>query len=173
MNHKDIYKFFVLFILLSCSTHQLTRDMKPEVKVQFVLDEMINDSDTPGVQYIILNSNKILFEYYNGLAKLDNRSDLSVETTFNTFSVTKTFTALAILQLEEQGKPQQLVFEFSKDEQNQIRLDLESLRMRLERIPEEKVSEADAIEKRYSGLVDRTFPVAVEFLVPKSMLGGA
>ena len=75
-------------------------------------------------------------------------------------------------ELEEQGKPQQLVFEFSKDEQNQIRLDLESLRMRLERIPEEKVSEAAAIENRYSGLADRTFPVAVEFLVPKSMLGG-
>ena len=75
-------------------------------------------------------------------------------------------------ELEEQGKPQQLVFEFSKDEQNQIRLDLESLRMRLEQIPEEKASEATVIENRYSGLADRTFPVAVEFLVPKLMLGG-
>ena len=44
--------------------------------------------------------------------------------------------------------------------------------MRLERIPEEKTNETDAIEKQYSGLADRTFPVAVEFLVPKSMLGG-
>jgi len=44
--------------------------------------------------------------------------------------------------------------------------------MRLERIPEEKESEAATIEKRYSGLADRTFPVAVEFLVPKSILEG-
>jgi D-alanyl-D-alanine carboxypeptidase len=104
MNQNHYYTLFVLFILLSCSNHHLTQEQKPDARAKSVLEEMINDSDTPGVQYIILNSKKVLFEYYGGLAKLDNKTDLSVETTFNAFSVTKTFTALAILQLEEEGK---------------------------------------------------------------------
>jgi hypothetical protein len=32
--------------------------------------------------------------------------------------------------------------------------------------------EKAAIEKRYAGLTDRTFPVAVVFLIPESQKGG-
>ena len=59
---------------------------------------------------------------------------------------------------------------FGEDERNQIRRDIEALKARLSRIPEEKKNEEDAIAKRYSGLADRTFPVSVEFLVPASQL---
>jgi len=66
----------------------------------------------------------------------------------------------------------QLEFEFAKEERDQVRLDRNSLEARLARIPEEKQRETAVIEKRYEGLTDRTFPVAVEFIVPRSMLGG-
>jgi superfamily II DNA or RNA helicase len=59
---------------------------------------------------------------------------------------------------------------FGEDERNQIRRDIEALKARLSRIPEEKKLEEKAIAKRYSGLADRTFPVSVEFLVPESQL---
>ena len=59
---------------------------------------------------------------------------------------------------------------FGEDERNQMRRDIEALKARLSRIPEEKKREEKAIAKRYSGLADRAFPVSVEFLVPESQL---
>ncbi|BCO30135.1 helicase SNF2 family protein [Thiohalobacter sp. COW1] len=57
------------------------------------------------------------------------------------------------------------------EQRDQLRRDVEALRARLERIPEERERETAAIEARYAGLVDRTFPVAVVFLVPQSSIG--
>lgn len=75
-------------------------------------------------------------------------------------------------ELEKQPSPQ-LEFEFTKEERDQVSLDRAALEARLARIPEEKKCETDAIEKRYAGFTDRTFPVAVEFIVPELMLGGS
>lgn len=94
----------LLLSLLSCSNHYLEKSMKSDEKARSVLEEMISDSDTPGLQYIIMNADSILFEYNVGLSNLENKTLVANTTTFNAFSVTKTFTALAILQLEEEGK---------------------------------------------------------------------
>jgi SNF2 family DNA or RNA helicase len=68
---------------------------------------------------------------------------------------------------------EQLQFEFWPDDQrNQLRRDIDALRDRLSRIPIEKKMEVETINKRYSDLTDRTFPVAVVFLIPKSQLKG-
>ncbi len=61
---------------------------------------------------------------------------------------------------------------FSDDERTQVKRDYEALKARLSRIPEEKEREIDAIHHRYRDFTDRTFPVAVIFLVPESKLGG-
>jgi hypothetical protein len=55
-------------------------------------------------------------------------------------------------------------------ELNQMRVDISALEARLERIPEERKHEKETIEKRYANPVDRTFPVAVVFLVPQSLI---
>jgi SNF2 family DNA or RNA helicase len=74
-------------------------------------------------------------------------------------------------ELKEDALPKQMVLPgFEPEERNQIRKDIEALKMRLARIPEERDLEAAAIEQRYAGLIDRTFPVAVVFLVPKSTI---
>jgi hypothetical protein len=72
-------------------------------------------------------------------------------------------------ELKEDALPKQLELFDLEEERNQIRKDIEALRMRLARIPEERKLEKAAIEKRYAGLTDRTFPVAVVFLIPSSM----
>ncbi|MBT3212348.1 MAG: hypothetical protein HN345_10115 [Planctomycetaceae bacterium] len=75
-------------------------------------------------------------------------------------------------ELKVDALPKQMALPgFDSEERNQIRKDIEALRLRLERIPEEKKLEKAAIEKRYAGLTDRTFPVAVVFLVPDSHMG--
>ena len=76
-------------------------------------------------------------------------------------------------ELKDGQMPKQLTLPgFEEDERNQIRRDIEALKSRLARIPEERELEIAAIEKRYAGLADRTFPVGVVFLVPRNQLQG-
>jgi hypothetical protein len=76
-------------------------------------------------------------------------------------------------ELTEEQKAKQLALPgFDERERDQIRRDLVALEARLERIPEERARESKAIEKRYADLTDRTFPVAVAFLVPGSQIRG-
>lgn len=53
-----------------------------------------------------------------------------------------------------------------ENERMQLRRDVDALRARLARIPEEREKEIKAIEDRYSDLAHRTFPVAVTFILP-------
>ena len=100
---KRITWVLILFFT-SCSNHILEKDMSITEKANYFLTDLINNSDTPGVQYIILNADSKIFEFNGGISNLENRAPFTAPTTINAFSVTKTFTALAILQLEENNK---------------------------------------------------------------------
>jgi superfamily II DNA or RNA helicase len=75
-------------------------------------------------------------------------------------------------ELHKTEEPEQFEL-FTPDERTQVTRDLEALEARLVRIPEEKEREIEAIRQRYKDFTDRTFPVAVIFLIPESKLGGA
>ena len=70
-------------------------------------------------------------------------------------------------ELRAGPKPEQLEL-FTDVERTQLRRDEEALKARLARLPQEREQEIEAIESRYQDFVDRTFPVAVVFLVPQS-----
>lgn len=74
-------------------------------------------------------------------------------------------------ELRKGEGPEQLSL-FSEDERTQLRRDTAALEARLTRIPAERSQETEAIEKRYAGFVDRTFPVAIVFIVPESATQG-
>jgi superfamily II DNA or RNA helicase len=65
----------------------------------------------------------------------------------------------------------QLEFWESEKEKMQVRRDVDALGARLKRIPEERVQEVASIEKRYSGLAQRTFPVAAILILPEKLAG--
>lgn len=73
-------------------------------------------------------------------------------------------------ELGQDGKPVQLSL-FSDEELGQIKKDTQALEARLARIPEEREEEKAAIEEHYANPMDRTFPVAVVFLLPQSYTG--
>ena len=75
-------------------------------------------------------------------------------------------------ELKKGGQPEQLML-FTEDERTQLRRDIAALDARLARIPDEREMETQAIEARYAKLDDRTFPVAVIFVVPESAGGAA
>ena len=73
-------------------------------QVDYILKKQVLQNKTPSVQYMIFNQDHIIHQFQSGYADLANQIVVDEHTTFNAFSVTKTFTALAILQLEEKGK---------------------------------------------------------------------
>lgn len=75
-------------------------------------------------------------------------------------------------ELKKDQQPEQLSL-FTEDERTQLRRDTAALSARLKLIPAERVQESKAIEARYANFVDRTFPVAVIFLIPESSGQGA
>lgn len=75
-------------------------------------------------------------------------------------------------ELKKEQQPEQLSL-FTEDERTQLRRDIAALEARLARIPDERQMEIQAIEARYAKLDDRTFPVAVIFVVPEFATGGA
>jgi D-alanyl-D-alanine carboxypeptidase len=58
----------------------------------------------PGIQYTVVDADRILFEYSGGWADIRNRKEMTLETTLMAYSMTKTFTGAAVMQLAEQGK---------------------------------------------------------------------
>ena len=75
-------------------------------------------------------------------------------------------------ELKKGEQPEQLSL-FTEDERTQLRRDIAALEARLARIPDERRMETQAIEARYAKLIERTFPVAVIFVVPESAGGPA
>ncbi|MFX0198129.1 MAG: serine hydrolase domain-containing protein [Candidatus Hodarchaeota archaeon] len=69
-------------------------------KIEYFIDSHIS-SNVPGIQYIIMDSHQIIFEYAKGWADIKNQKPLKSSTTMMAYSMTKTFTAAAILQLIE------------------------------------------------------------------------
>ncbi|WP_426430170.1 serine hydrolase domain-containing protein [Winogradskyella sp. HB-48] len=62
------------------------------------------NEDEPGVAIGIIQNNKLMYERYFGMANLDYEIPIHKETSFHVASVSKQFTAFAILLLEDEGK---------------------------------------------------------------------
>jgi CubicO group peptidase (beta-lactamase class C family) len=77
---------------------------KSITEIDHVLNEEVEKQKTPSVQYLLFNKEQIIHRFQMGLADIKNQIIVNANTTYNAFSVTKTFTALAILQLEAQQR---------------------------------------------------------------------
>ena len=72
-----------------------------ETEKTFITEKEMDKS--PSMQYYLFDENKIIKELHNGYANIDKQIKADSATTYNAFSITKTFTALSILQLAEKG----------------------------------------------------------------------
>lgn len=68
-----------------------------------LLLKAINSTPGPSHQYFLFNHNVILLQSISGQADIEQNRATTTDTTYHAYSVTKTFTALAILQLAEKG----------------------------------------------------------------------
>jgi len=72
--------------------------------IDAILRKEVAEDLTPSLHYIHFNKDAIIHQFKEGLADIKNRVAVDNKTTYHAFSVTKTFTALAVLQLAEQNK---------------------------------------------------------------------
>ncbi len=75
-----------------------------EDSIKKFLDQIIEKRKLPGIQYLVMDKNKTLFEYNNGWQDIKNRIPVTSSTTFMLNSSTKPITSAAIMQLVEKSK---------------------------------------------------------------------
>ena len=75
----------------------------PEKLAEHYLQQRIKP-DGPGAAVLVARNGKVLFQQGYGLANLEKKEPITGETKFRIGSITKQFTAAAILRLQEMGK---------------------------------------------------------------------
>src|ERR1700693_4942842 len=70
-----------------------------EARARAYLDALVAGARTPGIQYLAVDSARTLFEYDGGWADLGRRMPMDGATTMMAYSMSKTITAAAVLQL--------------------------------------------------------------------------
>ncbi|MFO1445072.1 serine hydrolase [Bacillus sp. Bva_UNVM-123] len=72
------------------------------------LDEVLNDTcmkaNLPGMALIMSQNGQPIFEKYFGYRDIENKLPVNEDTVFGVASITKSLTALAVMQLEDAGK---------------------------------------------------------------------
>jgi len=90
-----------IFVTASCSYHQGTIS---ELDMSTLQIEKLFDRNEPGVQYIVVDANSTIYERSVGWSDVAAKEKMTPDHTMAAFSMTKTLTAIAVLQLIEQDK---------------------------------------------------------------------
>ena len=95
----------IFSLILAVTPLIYSKALKPE-SIQRI-DQLCCDlfpQNEPGAAVLIMQGNKIVFDKGYGIADINSREPIDGNTFFNIASVSKQFTATAILQLAEQGR---------------------------------------------------------------------
>jgi D-alanyl-D-alanine carboxypeptidase len=76
----------------------------PADRVRAFLDELLRDGLAPGLQYVAVGPTGVRLDYAGGTADLGRRTPMTSGTTMMWYSVSKTITAAAVLQLVADGR---------------------------------------------------------------------
>jgi CubicO group peptidase (beta-lactamase class C family) len=104
----DFVSLFALFIvwlrpITGAADHQMgTPRSKEELKE--AVKQILDETNTPGAGIAIVSRDEILVTLSVGLADRDSKRPVTPDTMFRAGSISKTFTALAILKLQEAGR---------------------------------------------------------------------
>lgn len=71
--------------------------------IEHFLKKQVTGGKTPSVQYAFFNTDEVIFELSYGSKNVKRNLPVNASTTYPIFSVTKTFTAVAVLQLAQAG----------------------------------------------------------------------
>lgn len=95
-------KITLVLIFLISLANAYTQNLESQID-QLILKEFSNPKE-PGGAFLVFKSGEVLYKKAFGLANLELGVKMTPEQVFQIGSMTKQFTAVAILMLEEQGK---------------------------------------------------------------------
>ena len=105
---KKLTTLTVMIFLTACNSsgsHE-TIEIQPKSTLKETLDTAIDiniSANEPGMAIMILKDNDVIYQYSRGLANQSSNILINSSTGFRLASISKVFTALAIMQLYEQG----------------------------------------------------------------------
>jgi CubicO group peptidase (beta-lactamase class C family) len=91
-----------VFIMFNCITHAIAQTSLTETIDQLLTKEFKNNE--PGGVVLVSKASEIIYKKAFGMANMELEVPMKDDMVFHIGSLTKQFTAVAILQLEEQGK---------------------------------------------------------------------
>lgn len=98
------FNFLLVFICFTVSTNAQFETNITSSQLDTIIFKAGQQSTQPGAAVIILKDDSIVYFNATGLANIKHSKPIELQTQFNIGSVTKMFTATAILMLEESGK---------------------------------------------------------------------
>lgn len=101
--NKSFFFSIGFLVLLTCTYGQTKQDKQLEKKLDDLLSTQFKTSD-PGCEILVTKKGEIVYKKAFGNANIELNVPIRPDMVFNLASVTKQFTAVAILQLIEQGK---------------------------------------------------------------------
>lgn len=106
---KKIFLYTTCFILVlaaGCSTSQKAAKPydKSFIEIETFLQSLIDTNGIPGIAIAITVDHDIVYAKGFGVKNIDTKEKLEPNNTFHIASVSKTFTATAVMQLYEKGK---------------------------------------------------------------------
>ncbi len=95
-------KLLLLSLIIWSSVHSNAQDLNQ--KIDSLIQSEFKEPNGPGSVFLIAKKGKPIYEKAFGMANLELDSKLNTNSVFQIGSMTKQFTSIAILILEEQGK---------------------------------------------------------------------
>jgi serine beta-lactamase-like protein LACTB, mitochondrial len=96
----------IAILLLSASASAFAAGPPPEAQAKAYLEELWRSTGTPGISVAVMVQGRLAFADGVGFADLENLVPATGSTVYNIGSVSKALTAVAVMQLVEQGKVQ-------------------------------------------------------------------
>ena len=96
--------FAVCVVTAACGPTMDERQAPVAARAASYLSELTRASKTPAIQYVVVNATGVVFEYAGGWADIRRQAPADAATTMMAYSMSKTITAVAVLQLVEAGK---------------------------------------------------------------------
>lgn len=103
LNIKSIYFLLIVFIIIGNPLNSVY-SQNIENKIDSLLVNVFKDKNGPGGEFLISKAGKPIYQKSFGKANLELDVNLTSENIFQIGSITKQFTAISILILEEKGK---------------------------------------------------------------------
>lgn len=95
-------RLFLLFFIVLFSIVSNAQDLNR--KIDSLIQSEFKEANGPGAVFLIAKKGKPIYEKAFGMANLELESKMNTNNVFQIGSMTKQFTAVAILMFEEQGK---------------------------------------------------------------------